>query len=189
MNERLHLTEEHGLQPLTTEKEGFNQFHISLSKLFFLRHFQIDSFVNSLRQSIKVKPFTISLSGSQLFTNEDKSRSFCSILVQKGFHSIIQLIKQIDSILTKFKKEVYYNPPVPHCTVGSCIGDLSEQAKEEELYGNEYKESDEYDSDDENLIEFTVDSIHVSIGNQDYEISLSYPLCLHSLNSCYYEFF
>ena len=73
MNERFQLETSNCIIPLINEKTGFNQYHISLSKLFFLRHFQIDSFVNSLRQSLKMKPFSISLSGSKLFTNVDKS--------------------------------------------------------------------------------------------------------------------
>lgn len=174
MNKRLNLNNSDCIISLTEEKQGFNQYHISLSKLFFLRHFQIDTFVNTIRKSIKMKPFSISLSGSYLFTNEDKSRSFCSILVQKGFNNIVQLIKQIDSIMEKYKKEVYYSPPIPHCTIGSCVGDLSEQAIENNIYGNEYIEVDDYDSDDENLIEEMIDCLHVSIGNQDYKIPLSF---------------
>lgn len=177
MNGMLNLDGIQQLKPLTKETQGFNKYHISLSKLFFLRQFQIDSFVKSIRQTVKMKPFSISLSGSQLFTNEDKSRSFCSILVQKGFNQVIQLIKQIDTVLKKYKKDVYYSPPVPHCTIGSCVGDHSELARKKSLYGNDYVEVDEYDSDDENMIDLFVKSIHVSIGNQDFEITLNYHVC------------
>ena len=172
MNKTFQLDDKNKIQALTVEKNGCRVFHISLSKLFFLRHFQIDSFVNSLRQSIKMKPFAITLSGSQLFTNEDHSRSFCSILVQKGFNNVVQLIKQIDAFLVKYKKECYYSPPIPHCTIGSSVGDLSEKARQKHIYGNEYIEEDDYDSDDENLIDLFVDRIHVCIGNQDFEIPL-----------------
>lgn len=177
MNDLLNLDDIQQIQPLTKETQGFNKYHISLSKLFFLRHFQIDSFVKAIRQTVKMKPFSVSLSGSQLFTNEDKSRSFCSILVQKGFNQVIQLIKQIDTVLEKYKKDVYYSPAVPHCTVGSCVGDHSELARKESIYGNDYVEVDEYDSDDENMIELSVESIHVSIGNQDFEIPLKCNVC------------
>ena len=34
------------------------------------------------------------------------------------------------------------------------------------------KKLDDYDSDDENLIDLFVDRIHVCIGNQDFEIPL-----------------
>ena len=114
----------------------------------------------------------MSLSQPQIFTNEDKSRSFCSILVQRGFNSVVQLIHQLDVVLQKYQKQVYYDPPVPHCTIGSCLGDCSHKAKELGIYGNEYQEVDEFDSDDEDTIEEYVNSIHLLIGNRHFSISL-----------------
>lgn len=165
--------EESQFKLITEESHGFNKCHVSLTKLFFLREFQIDPFVREVRRAIKAKPFGITLSQPQIFTNDDRSRSFCSILVQRGFNSVVQIIHQLDEVLRKYQKDVYYDPPVPHCTVGSCLGDYSKQAKEKGMYGNEYQEIDEYDSDDEDMIEEDVTTIHLSIGNRHFTISLA----------------
>ena len=157
---------------LNEEEHGFKQCHVSLTKLFFLREFQIDPFVRDVKKSIRAKPFGMSLSQPQIFTNEDKSRSFCSVLVQRGFSSVVQLIHQLDEVLQKYQKQVYYDPPVPHCTIGSCLGDYSTKAKELGIYGNEYREVDEFDSDDEDTIEECVNCIHLLIGNRHFSISL-----------------
>ena len=58
------------------------------------------------------------------------------------------------------------DPPIPHCTIGSYVGDLSTEAKEKGIYGNTYVESEEYDSDDDNRIEECVDTVYLSIGNR-----------------------
>lgn len=170
-------SEEGNFRPLVNEKQGFNKYHVSLTKLFFLRDFQISPFVQSVRAAVKASPFQITLSSSYVFTNEDKSRSFCSVLVQKGFNSVVKIIRQLDSVLEKYKKEIYYSPPIPHCTIGSCVGDLSEKAKELGFYGNDVVEVDDYDSDDEDCIELDVNEIFLSIGNQTYTIQLHSCVC------------
>lgn len=160
--------------PLYEEKQGFNKIHVSLTKLFFLRDFQIDPFVRDIRNRLKSPAFSMTLSQPQVFTNEDKTRSFCSILVQKGYNSVVQLIHQFDEVLINYKKEKYYDPPVPHCTIGSYVGDLSTEAKEKGIYGNTYVESEEYDSDDDNRIEECVDTVYLSIGNRLFTVNLHY---------------
>ena len=77
----------------------------------------------------------------------------------------------------KYTKEIYYYPPIPHCTIGSCVGDLSEKAKELGFYGNDVVEVDDYDSDDEDCIELDVNEIFLSIGNQTYTIQLHSCVC------------
>lgn len=166
---------------LTEEKQGFNKYHISLTKLFFLRDFQISPFVSSVRNAVRASPFQVTLSSPHVFTNEDKTRSFCSVLVQRGFNSVVKIIRQLDAVLEKYKKDTYYSPPIPHCTIGSCVGDKSEKAKELGIYGNDVEEEDEYDSDDEDCIEFEVDAFYLCIGNQTHTISLRSVVCWSSL--------
>ena len=169
LNSDLGLASSDGFTVLTREKQGFSQFHVSLTKLFFLRDFQIRPFVQSVRKAIRMKPFVMSLSSPQVFTNEDKTRSFCSLLVQHGYSQIVQIIHMLDSVLGSYKKDPYYNPPVPHCTIGSRVGDLSNEAKQRKIYGNEYVEVD-YDEEDEGAIREKVQCIYLSIGNQTHEI-------------------
>lgn len=158
------------------ETQGFNRFHVSLTRLFFLRGFQIESFVNSVRQAVTVPTFYISASQTRIFTNEDKSRSFCSLLIQRGFNKVVDIIHQLDEVLVKYKKEKFYDPPVPHCTVGSVVGDLSEEAKKFGIFGNETEEEDE-DEIEEEAIEQKVGSIILSIGNQSHIIHLKSIVC------------
>lgn len=170
VNETLGLREANRFVPLTAEKKGCNICHVSLTKLFFLREFQIEPFVRDVRKAIRAPPFLMTLSDPQVFTNEDKSRSFCGVPVQGGLGLVLQLIRQFDEVLTSYHKEVYYNPPIPHGTIGSCVCDLSSLAKEHGLYGNEYK-GDEETTDTE--VEVSVDSVFLSIGNKIYRIPLN----------------
>ena len=170
MNETLGLHGENRLVALTEEKKGCNVYHVSLTKLFFLREFQIEPFVRDVRKAIRAPSFLMTLSDPQVFTNEDKSRSFCGIPVQGGLGIVLQLIRQFDEVLTSYHKEVYYDPPIPHGTIGSCVCDLSSLAKKHGLYGNEYKEEEEV-TDME--VEVSVDSVFLSIGNKTYRIPLN----------------
>lgn len=162
---------------MSSETQGFNRFHVSLTRLFFLRGFQIESFVNSVRQAVTTPAFYISASQTRIFTNEDKSRSFCSLLIQRGFNKVVDIIHQLDEVLVKYKKEKFYDPPVPHCTVGSVVGDLSEEAKKLGIFGNETEEEDEEEIEEE-AIEQKVCSIILSIGNQNHIINLKWIVCL-----------
>ena len=182
LNKQLNLKVPNQFRPLPSETQGFNHFHVSLTRLFFLRSFQIEPFIRNVRQAMTVPSFYLSASQVHIFTNEDKSRSFCSLLIQRGFNKVIDLIHQLDEVLVKYKKEKFYDPPVPHCTVGSVVGDLSNTARELGIFGNETEEDDEEEID-EHALEQYVCSIVLSIGNQTHIVRLRSLDCLKHLNS------
>lgn len=169
MNETLGLEGENRFVSLKEEKKGCNIFHVSLTKLFFLREFQIEPFVRDVRKAVRAPSFLMTLSDPQVFTNEDMSRSFCGVPVQGGLGIVLQLIRQFDEVLTSYHKEVYYDPAIPHGTIGSCVSDLSFLAKKYSVYGNEYKGGEET-TDTE--VEVSVDSVFLSIGNKTFRIPL-----------------
>ena len=113
-----------------------------------------------------------------------RSCSFCGVPVQGGLGIVLQLIRQFDEVLTSYHKEVYYDPAIPHGTIGSCVSDLSFLAKKYSVYGNEYKGGEET-TDTE--VEVSVDSVFLSIGNKTFRIPLdSWDLALFVAESSFH---
>jgi len=103
---------------------GDDEYHISLSRTFPMRHHYIKPFIALLEKNLLGLPgFMIDLSEYQYFTNDDKTRSFMSMRVANAKDHVCSIISRIDNVLADFGFPVYYKNPFPHLTIGWGLGD------------------------------------------------------------------
>lgn len=91
--------------------ESVDNFRISLSRQFYIKHFQIDSFLSVLRHHIKdvAIPKRIKLDGLKVFNNDERTRWFVSALVDdEGSKDLLLLTKAVDSALGLFGLPSFY---------------------------------------------------------------------------------
>lgn len=109
------------LGEIITEK-GFTQeesVHISLSRPFALRYHQIQPLVTEVtKRFTSTRKFEVCMPECILLGNDDKSRMFASLRVDKGKSTITSLIKQVDEAISLFGLTPYYEDPIPHASVG-----------------------------------------------------------------------
>ncbi|KAK8808590.1 hypothetical protein WA158_008491 [Blastocystis sp. Blastoise] len=116
---------------LTDEKTGNTSIHVSLSKAFVLKKYQISSFYEALKNELKYyKKFKYSLKPFRFFLNDTHTRSFGSLLVKDGYYYIKRIISSIDSVMKRYNKAIYYSPAIPHATICSVAIDIEQHLKE-----------------------------------------------------------
>jgi len=101
-----------------------DEYHISLSRTFPMRHHFIKPFIALLEKNLSGLPgFMVDLNEYQYFTNDDKTRSFFSLRVVNAKDHVCNIISLIDNALAEFDFPVYYKNPYPHLTIGWGPGD------------------------------------------------------------------
>ena len=108
--------------------------HLSLSRTVVLRFHQIQPFTSALTSSLSSvlplpAPLLLSLASLRFYTNDQRTRSFCSLAVQGGEASVLQLIRRVDGVMREFGLEVYYERPSLHVTCGWRTGDVFAQVR------------------------------------------------------------
>jgi hypothetical protein len=86
--------------------EELDTFHISLSSTFYLKLHQINSFLTKFKnifkeQNNKEVPILLNLSQVKYFSNEQNTRYFISLEVQRN-KTLIKLLQKIEDILKSF---------------------------------------------------------------------------------------
>ena len=111
--------------------------HVSLSKTFYLQHYNIESFVSSLRtalhSSVVKSSLTLRVDGNPTLVlsklldlpngeqKRDQSRTFWCAQVHPP---LLDLVKTVDAVLKDtWKLPVFYDPPLFHTSWASAPGD------------------------------------------------------------------
>ena len=117
---KVALTCAETLKGLVTEK-GFvceEQPHISLSRPFALRYHQIQPLVTEITKRLgAAHKFEVCMPRCTLLRNDDGTRVFGALVVEKGCGAVLSLIRSVDSALESFGLQTYYKDPVPHVSV------------------------------------------------------------------------
>ncbi|KAL5503629.1 hypothetical protein EMCRGX_G010607 [Ephydatia muelleri] len=101
------------------------EVHISLSRTVPIRHHWIEPLVCSLKNCISGhKRFFISFSGPEVYSNDEKTRSFIGLKVSKGHNKLCALVHDVDECFGKFGLQPFYKDPVFHISVCWCLGDI-----------------------------------------------------------------
>lgn len=93
--------------------------HLSLSKLFMLRHHEVERFSAGLRQiAADQLRFRIKFGGdAEILANDDSSRFFIALLVDTGHRRLAQLAASVGSLLSDFGHETYYEEAKFHISI------------------------------------------------------------------------
>nr|CAD7404140.1 unnamed protein product [Timema cristinae] len=104
--------------------EPVDEFHVSLTKTFVLKHHWIDSFIESVRQSItELSSFNLTFGSVQVYCNDEKTRTFIGLTVQVGQEALMACVEELDKCLAEFKLPCFYEDPSFHLSVAWCSGD------------------------------------------------------------------
>ncbi|XP_026481628.1 U6 snRNA phosphodiesterase [Ctenocephalides felis] len=149
-----------------------DDYHISVTKTFVLRHHLIEPFVKTVKDNIKsIEKFDITFGDLQIYTNEDKTRTFVGLKVSSGVKDLLRVVEEMDKSLEDYKLPVYYEDPSFHMSILWCTGDHKEELLEllEKLNETFYKII-ESSADNFNALELSVDRLICKTGNQLYHL-------------------
>jgi Uncharacterised conserved protein len=163
-------------------------WHVSLSRPFYLQAAFIDSFVKELEQSLVAASSSSSSSSSPganriirilpqectLLVNDDKTRSFWVWPVQPSLEDLVHIV---DRILLKYKQPTYYKPAHFHISVASIPGDMSTFWNQNSYHNNSVDSksadnSNDADKQEDESLYARITEVHCVIGNK----SVSFPL-------------
>ncbi|ESO06828.1 hypothetical protein HELRODRAFT_76915, partial [Helobdella robusta] len=101
--------------------------HISLSRTVVLLHHWIDALVQDLKSRIynTFKRFELNLGTLEVYTNDEKSRTFLGIKVDST--EMMNYVHSIDESLKQFELPSFYKNPDFHISVLWCVGDVRKQ--------------------------------------------------------------
>ncbi|XP_014668377.1 PREDICTED: U6 snRNA phosphodiesterase-like [Priapulus caudatus] len=111
-----------------------DDFHISVSRTVVLAHHCIEPFTDSIKTQLEfVKSFIITFEGVELYTNDEKTRSFLGLKVGFGHSDLCNIIAHTDAVMQDFHLTKFYLQPSFHMSVGWCVGDLTESVAAETI--------------------------------------------------------
>ncbi|XP_063917753.1 uncharacterized protein LOC135133306 isoform X3 [Zophobas morio] len=116
--------------PEDIELKCFQDLHLSLTRTVILRYHWIDSFVSTLRDNLShFTKFIIMLDHLEVYTNEEKTRTFIGLQVKTGYDALLKLVHCLDNCLGEFKLPKFYENPSFHISIAWCLGDNTEKLK------------------------------------------------------------
>ncbi|KAI9473680.1 MAG: hypothetical protein EXX96DRAFT_578924 [Benjaminiella poitrasii] len=114
---------------LDNSVELIEEFHISLSRPVYFRKFQLESFVNDIKNAVRqIESFTIAFAQLACLTNDEQTRSFLTLEIGSGYNELVQCMKCIDKVMTQYRKPVFYDPPRFHTSVAWSLSEKDVQA-------------------------------------------------------------
>jgi len=103
--------------------EPINNYHLSISRVVSLRHHWIDPLIISLKSEIeKQQQFHVTLDKLQVYTNDDKTRTFVGLETKMGVQQLKKLSNCVDVCFNEYRLPPFYNPPSFHVSLGWCLG-------------------------------------------------------------------
>ncbi|KAG1653225.1 U6 snRNA phosphodiesterase [Nymphon striatum] len=101
---------------ITKESEflAIDSYHISLSQTVQLQHHWIEPLIEI---------FNITLRNLDVYTNEEKTRTFVGMKVDVGFSQILQIVNAINQEYKDFKLPLFYKNPSFHISFAWSLGD------------------------------------------------------------------
>lgn len=104
-----------------------DHLHVSLSRPFFLQLGSIDSFHRELEQALSYERALVLQTDKEIvLSNDEGTRSFLAWQLVDN-QALRRIVVQIDAVMSKYKQEVYYDPPVFHVSFASFPGKLTAQ--------------------------------------------------------------
>lgn len=151
--------------------EPIAHHHLSISRVVSLRHHWIDPFTKSLKDNLEHgKAFPLSLDKLQVYTNDDKTRTFVGLEATVGVKELQKLTTSVDYCFSEYKLPSFYYPPSFHVSLGWCLGDMRAQIRPR-LQKLELKLVDILE-DDGDLGRFMVKNVHCKSGNKIFQFKL-----------------
>ncbi|GAQ83517.1 hypothetical protein KFL_001510200 [Klebsormidium nitens] len=102
--------------------EPADSYHISLSRTVPIKHYQIESLVEMLKENfMSQKRFALKLAEWQAFVNDDSTRSFLALGTTHGTEQICEQVRLVNEAFAVHELPVFYKEPRPHVSVAWCL--------------------------------------------------------------------
>ncbi|XP_072169206.1 U6 snRNA phosphodiesterase 1-like [Diadema setosum] len=112
--------------PKGTTFEPSDDLHISLSRTVCLQYHWIEPFTKSLSGLIAAtRSFKCHLERVDIYTNDEKTRTFLGLKVGAGHDTLCDLVALSDECLSEFSLPCFYKNPSFHISFCWCVGDVS----------------------------------------------------------------
>ncbi len=127
------------------EKNKSEPLHISLSRTVPLRRVYISQFSEEMQKVMhplceQIKDYQLIFNGWKWFVNDEKTRSFLSLTIDKDHPKVFQIvttwIRKTDQILQRFQLPSFYADPEPHISFASVSGDVRNVFKSKDIEGS-----------------------------------------------------
>ncbi|KAK9502402.1 hypothetical protein O3M35_011185 [Rhynocoris fuscipes] len=147
-----------------------NDPHISLTRTFILLYHWIDSFVLSVKKSLRsFHRFDVQFDNLKVYCNEEKTRTFLAFSVGLGKLEILKSVQLLDRCLSEYKLHPFYQEASFHMSILWCLGDKKNELEELLTQINETLTINLNESFDS---AFQIRNYICKIGNKIFDINL-----------------
>ena len=100
--------------------------HLTISRTVPVRHYWMDTIFTMLKKKFGIKSkFFYSVTGLEVYTNDDVSRTFISLKVETNSF-LLDSVAVVDEIFKEFDLPFYYTEPSFHISIAWCLGNHKE---------------------------------------------------------------
>lgn len=103
-------------------------YHLSLSRVVPVRYPHIQPLLASLKEHLaKTERFKISFGQLDAFENDERTRSFMSLLVDQGCKQVCRAVRRTDKAFLEHGLQTFHKDPRPHVSLMWLSGSSSQQ--------------------------------------------------------------
>ena len=151
--------------------EPIDHHHLSISRVVSFRHHWIEPFTQAVKSQLEhSRTFFLSLDKLQVYSNDDRTRTFVGLEASVGVKELQKLTYTVDKCFKEYNLPSFYYPPSFHVSLGWCLGDMRAVIRHK-LQKTELKLVDILDDDDD-IGRLVVKNINIKSGNKIYEVKL-----------------
>ena len=151
--------------------EPIDHHHLSISRVVSFRHHWIEPFIKAVKSQMEhSRTFFLSLDKLQVYSNDDRTRTFVGLEASVGVKELQKLTYTVDKCFKEYSLPPFYYPPSFHVSLGWCLGDMRAVIRQK-LQKTELKLVDILDDDDD-IGRLVVKNINIKSGNKIYEVKL-----------------
>lgn len=151
--------------------EPIDHHHLSISRVVSFRHHWIEPFTQAVKSQMEhSRSFFLSLDKLQVYSNDDRTRTFVGLEASVGVKELQKLTYTVDKCFKEYNLPSFYYPPSFHVSLGWCLGDMRAVIRQK-LQKTELKLVDILDDDDD-IGRLVVKNINIKSGNKIYEVKL-----------------
>ena len=151
--------------------EPIDHHHLSISRVVSFRHHWIEPFTQAVKSQLEhSRTFFLSLDKLQVYSNDDRTRTFVGLEASVGVKELQKLTYTVDKCFKEYNLPSFYYPPSFHVSLGWCLGDMRAVIRQK-LQKTELKLVDILDDDDD-IGRLVVKNINIKSGNKIYEVKL-----------------
>ncbi|KAL9976660.1 hypothetical protein ACROYT_G013985 [Oculina patagonica] len=151
-----------------------DELHMSVSRTVPIRHYWIEPIVQQLRNGLStVHSFVSALQWPELYTNDEKTRSFVALKIMSEYKKFKDIVDLINEVFQEFSLPAFYKDPSFHVSVAWLLGDIcSERTQDKQFKLQEVFDAHICEKDVARSLVLEVTEVHCKIGNKHFVFPL-----------------